>query len=334
MHSKTCSRLPGQLARFLALLLLVWLLAELPTWAGPPAAKNPLLALLPSEAGEVVFINAEQLRESPHYSDVKALLLPQSFHQFERYLTWAGVDLNRDVQRLLLSFTAQPEAADELVGIAEGDFHAERSRRFFEQQSLPLVEYDGVTIFPFGSGTERQQLVFTILDDSTAAFGTLASVERLLDIRRNRRPGLERNETLLRAIKEVNGKANMWIVMNREFTRRGLGLLVPTTTTLSDFRQVMGRIDTSTVQLEVSRGLESLFALQCRTAVDSYLFSAVMQVALWSERLKYKEKRPELATMIQNTTVNALGSRLEVATRADEKTLTKVLQDRLAQANR
>lgn len=315
-------------------LALVMPLAARSLHADAPTARNPLLALLPAEAGEVTFIDAEELRRSPHYGELKSLLLPPSFHQFERYLGWVGIDLDRNVHRLLLSFTMRHNAPDEIVGLAEGDFDPGQAQRFFEQQQLPLADYGGYVVFPFGSGTSRDELVFVFLDGTTAAFGPRAAVEKLVDIRGNRRPGLERNETMLRLIKEVNGRSHIWMVMDREFTRRGLGMLLPTSQTMPDFRRAADRIDASTLQLEVGRNLDSFFVARCRTSVDSYFFSAALQVALWAQRLKYADTKPELATVMENTEVNATGTRLEVMTHVEEATLAKVLRERLAEASR
>lgn len=319
-------------AVFLALWLVLCLAPA--ARADAPLAKNSLLALLPAESGEITFLNAEELRRSPHYAEIKALLLPPSFHQFERYLGWAGIDFDRDVQRLLVSFTARANAPDEVLGLAEGNFHPAQARRFFEQHGLPLAEYESYVIFPFGSGTGREELVFLFLDEGTAAFGTRASIEKLVDIRWNRRPGLERNEAMLRVVKEVNGRAHTWIVMDREFTRRGLGQLLPTSTTMPDFRRAADRIEASTLLLEIGRDLQSFFVARCRTTVDAHFFSMVLQVALLAQRWRYKDAKPELANVIENTEVNAAGTRLEVTTRVDDGTFGYILRERLADTAR
>lgn len=318
-----------------ALLLLMGLGGIAPeAQAGPRSASNRVLALLPAEAGQVNFLDTESLRRSPHYAEIKARLLPKNFRQFERYLAWAGIDIDRDVESLCWSLVAKKDGSAEMVGLVEGDFHPARAQRFFEQQKLPLAEYQGHTIFPFGSGTGRDETAFLFLDESAAAFGTRATIERLIDIRAGRSPGLERNEALLRPIKEVNGKSAVWIVMDSEFARRGLGQLLPESSTFPDFRRAASRIDTATLQLDVEQNLESQFRAYCRTTVDAHFFWLVMQVALAAQRWKYKDEKPELARVIDNTTVTATGARLDITTRVDAQTLTHILRAHTTTAER
>lgn len=308
-----------------------WIAAE--AWAGPRAAPNRLLALLPAESGQVTFLDAEALRQSTHYSEIKERLLPKSFRQFDRYLSWAGIDIDRDVNSLVWSLSAKKDGRAEMVGLAEGEFHPTRARHFFQQQKLPLAEYQGQTIFPFGSGTGRDEMVFTFIDDSTAAFGTRAVIEKLVDIRGGRSSGLERNEAILRTIKEVNGKSPIWFVMDSEFARRGLASLLPESATFPDFSRAASRIDSATLQLDIGRELDARFVAYCRTAVDARFFWLVMQVALAAQRWKYKDEKPEMARVIENTNVTAKDTRLEVTTHVADQTLTQVLKDRTTQAD-
>lgn len=310
----------------------VWflsLLLVLPLEAG--SLRSDVLYLLPAETGQLVYIDLREARRSPHYPQLKTQLLPRRFQHFANFLRSMGTNLEEEIEWLAWVFVPPDGTEGErLLGLAEGNFAPERVEQFFLKQKLPIDVYRGQTLFPFGSGVGPQDLFFSFLDSSTAAFGTRASLALLLETRYGAHDNLLRNETLLAQLDEVNGRTPVWAVFDKRYTRYALAQLIPEAARFDNFTRVAGRFRHSTLQVELGREMRIDFTAWCETAADAQAFSLLIRTGLFVQQWRLREENPELSHVLASSQVNTFGDRLQVRLNIEEKELKKLLVRRLS----
>jgi hypothetical protein len=298
--------------------------------AGANSLRSDVLYVLPSESGEVGFIDLQALRASRHYDLLKKRFLPTRFSHFERFIRSMGVDTENDMEWLAWALVpAGPENSTELfVGVAQGQFLPESVADYFARQKLPTLDYHGQTLFPFGRGKSERGLLFTFLDASTAAFGTRRSLEGLLDTRLGERESLLKNEALLSQIYDVNGREPIWVVLDEHYTRLAVRQLLPQVAQFEQFGEVVTRFRSGSLYLRVDREVTLSFQAQCSAPEDVQVLSLLLQTGLAAQSWQVQESNPILSDLLRRTDVRTAGDLLEVSVYADENELQTLLSRR------
>lgn len=292
--------------------------------------RSDVLFLLPRESGEVAFLDVQALRASPHYFRIKQRLLPPRFSNFEQFVRSLGVDVDQDLEWLAWAYVPPgPDHPSELfLGLAQGQFTPEKVEQIFLQKKLPLDAYRGQTLFPFGGGTSGQDLFFTFLDSSTAAFGTRPSLELLLETRYGAHENLLYNDTLLERLNEVNGHAPVWAVLDDYYTRLAVHQLVPEAAKFEEFTRVADRLRSSILRLSLDQEMTLSFQAWCAQPLDAQAFSLLLQTGLVAQSWKVQESNPTLSSVLGHVQVNTAGDRLELRVAIEEKELRALLEPR------
>lgn len=292
--------------------------------------RSDVLFLLPAESGEVAFLDVQALCTSPHYSRLKQRLLPARFSNFEQFARSLGVDVDQNLEWLAWAYVPPgPDRSDELfIGLAQGEFAPEMVRQIFLQKKLPLDDYRGQTLFPFGGGASDQNLFFTFLDSSTAAFGTRPSLELLLETRYGAHENLLHNEVLLEHINEVNGHAPVWAVLDEHYTRLAVHQLVPEAAKFEEFAPIADRLRSSVLRLSLDREMTLTFQAWCVQPIDAQAFSVILQTGLVAQSWQVQRSNPTLSAILGHAQVNTAGERLELRVAIEEKELRALLEPR------
>ena len=292
--------------------------------------RSDVLFLLPAESGEVAFLDVQALRSSPHYFLLKQRLLPPRFSNFEQFLRSLGVDVDQDLEWLAWAYVRpSPDRPEELfLGLAQGEFTPEKVQQAFVQKKLPLEAYRGQTLFPFGGRAGDQDLFFTFLDSSTAAFGTRASLELLLETRYGGHENLLHNEILLEHLNEVNGHAPIWAVLDDHYTRLAVHQLIPETAKFEEFTRVAERLRSSLLRLSLNREMSLNFQAWCAQPIDAQAFSLLLQTGLVAQSWQVQKSNPTLSSILGHVEVNTAGDRLELRVAIEERDLRALLEPR------
>ena len=113
--------------------------SALSTPAAAQSLPNQVLALYPQRTGEIIFVDLQALRTSPHYAQLKAQVLPGQFRSLEQWTNALGMDFEQQVRQLSWAFIpAEQGSAIELVGVAEGSFAPADVERHARQMKLAI----------------------------------------------------------------------------------------------------------------------------------------------------------------------------------------------------
>lgn len=298
--------------------------------AGQPAAAQALpsqvQALYPQDTGEVVFADLRALRGTPHYARVKAQVLPERFRQLEQFGAILGIDFERSVHQLSWGFVGQPGGSVSFVGVAEGDFSTAEVAANATKMRLATSRPDGVLVVVMGKNQQGDEFVFAFPERTLAVFGYREMVEGMLQRHAQGGASLADNTALRGVISEVNGKAPVWMALDNPYTVLAIQQMLPEAARLPGFETLTGRMQSTSMRLDLKDGLKGLAAVKCQSSADAVLLSTLVQAALTYQGYQLGEKNPELARAVQAATVNRTEERFELALNIPNQDLLALLQ--------
>lgn len=295
----------------------------------PAAAQslpNQVLALYPQATGELVYVDLQALRTSRHYGQLKAQVLPERFHQLEQWVRVLGIDLDREVRQLSWGFVPVAGGDVRFVGVAEGDFNLAEIQQGAGQYKLGVTRHQGSPVVSLGRNEHGLEFVFAFLDRSTAVYGAGDAVREILDRRAQGGSTLLHNTVLAGLVTQLNGRAPLWLALDKQFSALALKQMLPEASQVSGFDQAAARLQNSTIRFELRDGLRSQVALRCQDAADAMLFSTAAQAAVAIQAVRLRDSTPELARALTQMKLNRQDDRLEMELALPEPDLIALLQ--------
>jgi hypothetical protein len=327
------------------------LLLSIAVGAGPTApvqagtVTTSVLGLFPRNVGEMGYADMKTARQYPWYEQLKGQLLPSRFRQFEMFLSNAGIDPEKQVDELVWaaampssqsasatdssggdSGQAPQPTGEQVVGIALGNFSPESTEKYFQGQKLPTIKVRGYTLLGFGSGADGRDIFFFFVDSNTLAFGHRSLLEKLIGVRFGEEESFLRNEALFPLVDEVNGQATMWLALDQGYSRIAVVQLVAEAAQFPGADQLLSRIKAMTVTVQADHGMDARITPVCGSPDDANTLAQLLQAGLLYKRVLQGQDNPDLAKVIDSTTVVAEGDRLKVRIQLSEDLLAALLK--------
>ncbi|MBI3663550.1 MAG: hypothetical protein HY234_10955 [Acidobacteria bacterium] len=295
--------------------------------AGAQAIPNQVLGLYPREAGEITFLDVRSLRNSPNYAQLKTQVLPERFRQLAEWTKYIGVDFDTEVYQLSWAFLPAAEGEQVgMVGIAEGNFPADEIQRLAKERNLPYYRHAGSLVLNLGKNDQGREFVFAFADPSTAIFGFRDTAEGILDRRASAGASLLDNRPLMDLIRALNGKSPVWIAMDSQFTLLAVKQMLPEISRVPGFETLASRLQSATLQFQLSDGFRAAAALRCQTAADALVVAKLMQAAVTYQAFRLNESNLELARVLGDLRLNQPDDRVELALTIASSDLSTLLQ--------
>ena len=298
-------------------ILLAW--CALPPMARAGTLGTDIIGMFPKEIGEFAYADLRQARTQSWFPQLKQQMLPARFRQFERLLASAGIDPNAQVDEVAWALVpvvgsganAVP-SSEQVVGIALGSFRPETAELYFKAQKLPVVKVRTFSLYAFGSASGPGDLFFFFIDSNTAAFGQRRELEKLIAVRSGEAEGLLSNTQLSPLILQANGSAVVWAVMNAAYARLAMQQLAPETAQFPQAQQLTAKLRALTMQFIVRTDVQARIQAVCATPDDANTFAALLQAGLMYRRYQAGSSHPEMAALLDQTSVVPSGDRLEL----------------------
>jgi hypothetical protein len=310
--------------------------------AGPAKASGGVpadtLALFPKETGEIGYVDLKKARGEKWFPALREQILPDRFKQFEKFLASAGVDPNSQVDELVWGLVAESTGKNDkgvstgvpssemTVGIAMGSYNPESTEAYFKQQKLSTSKIGNYTLFAFGSGSGATDLYFFFLDSSKAVFGHKPLLEKLLDIRLGKEDGLLRNDQMYNLVNEVNGNSVVWAVLDAGYTRLAMSQLAPEVQQFPDAAALVQRMTAMVITANSSSGVDSKFQAVCGSPQDANTLSQLMAAGLLLKKYQAAKDNPDLAQLLDQTSVTPTGDRVAVALTVSDDQMTSLIR--------
>lgn len=325
------------------------LFASLVPPARAGSLTTSVIGMFPKDIGEFAYADLKTARRLSWFAQFKDQVVPSRFRQFEKFLAAAGIDPDTQVDELAwaaVMSTGQvvkatetpkedvpakgapgkdqksaatpspvapaPQAGEQIVGIALGNFAPASAEKYFEQQKLPIVKIRGYSLFAFGTGTGPADIFFFFIDSNTAAFGHRQLLEKLIEVRYGGEESLLRNDRLFPLVDEVNGHGVVWAAMDEQYTRLGVSQLLPEAAQFPDAGKLFARVKAMTIEVLADRGVDARMNAVCGSTDDANTLAQLLQAGLLYRRYQEAQANPDLAKAIDSSTVTSRGDRLQV----------------------
>ncbi len=216
-------------ARTIRIILLAFSLGGLGTVLFPaPLAADQLpgeaLNTFPADTLQVAFTNLATLRSLSVYPQIRQRILNRQLHAFEDFLRPMGIDPEKDIDEVMLGWRGEMVGPAGYLGLAAGRFQPALIQQYFDHTGLPVRQYDGADLYAFGSGSDPDDLFFTFLDSSLAAFGRLGDLKAMLDARQGSANALNANSDFVNWQGELDSTAPQWGILNGKSAANLAGL--------------------------------------------------------------------------------------------------------------
>jgi len=298
-----------------------------PAPAAGQALASQVMGLYPERTGEVIFVDLKALRSSRHYAQIKTQALPPQFRSIEQWINALGMDFEQQVQQLSWAFVPAAEGgAVELVGVAEGNFGAAQVEQNARKLKLGVSRPGGALMVNIGRMDQGGEFVFAFLDSSTAVFGWRGLAEEIVTRRTQGGQSLLNNSVLQDVMRELNGRAPMWVALDKKFTGLALKQLLPGASQVPGFDNVAAGMQSAWLRFELRDGLRGLASLRCKDSSDALLFSSAAQAAIAYQALTLNSQNPDLSRALQQMRVDRRNESLNIEWNLPEPELVALLQ--------
>lgn len=312
-----------------------------------PAARagslsSTLLGYFPKNVGEFGYADLKTARQAPWFAQFQNQVMPQQFRMFTQFLSGAGIDPNTQVNEIawgaVNSTAAPPDAAssgsdpqqpqivgEQIVGVATGNFSPDQTDQYYVKQQMPRITIRGYTVYAFGAGVSPTDLCFFYFDPNTAAFGHRALLERMIAVRFGEEDSFLANADLFPLVNEVNGDATIWAAMDRSYTHLGVSQLLPEAAQFPGADALLGRVKSMTVKVNADSGMDAVVTPICGSASDALTLAQLLQAGLLLKRVQEAQSNPDMARLIDATSVSADGDHLKIHTQLSDDLLRALL---------
>lgn len=309
--------------RLVAIALLLGALLATPKFAQADKLPADMIGMFPKDVGEFGYADLKKARSLKWFPQLQEQLLPDRFRQFEKFLAATGNDPNTQVDQIAWALvaegmTSKNEAAgsdavpnaEEMVGIAMGNFNQDSAQSYFKKQKLPTSEVHGYTLYGFGSGTGPSDLFFFFIDASTAAYGHRSVLEQMINIRFGGEDGLLRNDKFFNLINEANTGSPVWLVTNPAYTRLAMQQLAPEIQQFPEAAKLVTRMQNSIINVEADSGLTAKIQAVCGSSEDANTLGQLLQAGLLYKRYQAQKDNPDLAQLMDGVRITPGGDRV------------------------
>jgi hypothetical protein len=311
------------LGRLVALAFVLGLVLALPKPASADKLSADLIGMFPKDVGEFGYADLKKARTLKWFPQLQEQVLPERFRQFEKFLASTGNDPNTQVDEIAWALVAEGMStktegtgsdavpnAEEMVGIALGNFNQDSAEAYFKKQKLPTALVHGYTLYAFGTGTGASDLFFFFIDASTAAYGHRATLEKMIGVRFGDVDGLMSNDKFFNLINEANTGSPVWLVTNPAYTRLAIQQLAPEIQQFPEAAKLVTRMQNSIINVEADSGLTATIQAICGSTDDANTLGQLLQAGLLYKKYQAQQNNPDLAQLMDGIRVVPGGDRV------------------------
>jgi hypothetical protein len=147
------------------------------------AAREKILALMPTEASAVFFADFDELRRAPFFAELYAWApKPQADADYAEFLKQTGFDYERDLDRLAVA-SIKHEQDSTLFAVVDGKFDKQKISAY-AMKSGSVANNNGREIFSVAMSGSSKKLSFTFLKNDRIALTDDADLNLFLNAKK------------------------------------------------------------------------------------------------------------------------------------------------------
>ena len=297
---------------------LVFLLLASIAYAMP--LNSSARACVPADLLQLISVDYRALKDSPTAMQLKQQLMPDNIKQFESALKSIGIDPDKDVDTLTFASFRSGKQGVRGIGVAAGPFNMKAVLKKMKLQKYVPKKYGTAELYPMDGG-----FIMSFLDDSTLLFGDSTAIRAALDTRDGQTLGLDTNGTMADMMSSVDS-APVWSILDQQGTQNMMHSALGDASKVADYDTVKKRLMGSRYTMNFNSGVN--FDL---TVVTSDTMTASTMSSLVKAGILYKKMSatPAEKVAVDNTTVDADGSNLQVHFKASDQQFQSLMHSDL-----
>jgi len=254
---------------------------------GPGAVRiDPALeALVPADTVFVIGANVDAIRETPVY---QKLLSRTPLPQLDEFTRQTGLDPRKDLTQILSCSNGKHGLL-----MARGKFNVPDLEARIEARGLKRLDYKNQRIF----GTEQTAIYFK--DSFTAIGGTEAELRSLID-RGLGGGGLP--PALRDLVRKIPAKDQIFAALTGGL--EAINPNVPPNSNLANVVSALKSVDTATIGMDLSHGVDMDAEVVCKTERDAKFVHDIVKGIIGIGRLNTPDNQPDLLKLYDAIEVN------------------------------
>jgi hypothetical protein len=322
MHIGNGSRLTTALLAILAGASTILFPALLAADQLPQEAFNTF----PADTLQVAFTNLAELRSAACYPQIRDRIINRQLRAFQDFLRPMGIDMDKDVDEVMVGWRSELAGPSGYMGLAAGRFQPDLIAKYFDRTNLPVREYDGANLYAFGSGGDAEDLFFTFINSSTAAFGRLGDLKAMMDVRQGSANALGTKSDFVNWSGELEGTAPQWGILNGKSASNLAALWLSGSGRKDvDFSSMGASIHALLYRIEWDTGFTAHLVMVCDTPASATGFATLLTLLQTAAQQAPAAGGPGLPPILQNLQAHHEGPRLEMDVSGPPEALEQIL---------
>jgi hypothetical protein len=275
---------------------------------------------VPADLLQLISVDYRALKDSPTAMALKQQLMPDNIKQFEAALKNIGLDPEKDVDTLTFASFRSGKQGVKTVGIAAGPFNMKAVLKKMKLQKYVPKKYGNSDIYPMDGG-----FVMSFLDDSTLLFGDSTSIRVALDTKDGQILGLDTNGNMADMMTDVDS-APVWSILDQQGTQNMMHSAMGDASKIADYESVKKRLLGSRYAMSFSSGVNFDLTVLTSDSVTAGTVSSLVKAGILYKKMS---ATPAEKVAVDNTTVDADGSNLQVHFKANDQQFQSLMHSEL-----
>ena len=275
---------------------------------------------VPADLLQLISVDYRALKDSPTAMALKNQLMPDNIKQFEQALKSIGLDPEKDVDTLTFASFRSGKQGVKTVGVAAGPFDMKTILKKMKLQKYIPKKYGNSDIYPMEGG-----FVMSFLDDSTLLFGDGTAIRVALDTRDGQAMGLDTNGNMADMMTDVDS-APVWSILDQQGTQNMMRSAMGDASKIADYDSVKKRLVGSRYAMSFTSGVNFDLTVLTSDSVTAGTVSSLVKAGILYKKMS---STPAEKVAIENTTVDADGSNLQVHFKANDQQFQSLMHSDL-----
>ena len=275
---------------------------------------------VPADVLQLISVDYRALKDSPTAMALKNQLMPDNIKQFEHALKSIGLDPEKDVDTLTFASFRSGKQGVKTVGVAAGPFDMKTILKKMKLQKYVPKKYGNSDIYPMEGG-----FVMSFLDDSTLLFGDGTAIRAALDTRDGQAMGLDTNGNMADMMTDVDS-APVWSILDQQGTQNMMRSAMGDASKIADYDSVKKRLLGSRYAMSFNSGVNFDLTVLTSDSVTAGTVSSLVKAGILYKKMS---ATPAEKVAVENTTVDADGSNLQVHFKANDQQFQSLMHSDL-----
>ena len=284
------------------------------------------LKIFPADTQELAYTNLAQLRAQPSYDSIQSGIFNAQLRGFTNFLRAMGIDPDKDVDEVTLGWHGSPIDPSAYYGLAFGRFDPGKVHDYFVSQNMTWQQYGGYDLYAFSGGETRQDLYFSFISYSTAAFGRLGDLKMLIDVRGGSKPALETKPVFAQYEDELEGTSAQWGIATGAAAVNHAGPWLAGGANVGiDPRALMVPIKAVLYHIDWDSGFGMHMTVVCDSVQSASMISQLVSAWQNTRQSLDTNANPAITSFIQGLQVKSDGARVELSGSAPVEIVGQIL---------